>query len=63
MVRGRSHLNVSAIIKKLPQDIPLRLVVLRDAKTREKTAIKRLSHFPTLLDDVVFMCYYTVAPR
>ncbi len=53
VVRGRSHLNVSAIIKKLPNDTEMRVVVLRDDKTREKTAVKRLSHFPAVLDDVV----------
>jgi len=54
VVRGRSHLNVSAIIKRLPEDTPLRFIVLRDAKTMEKTAVKKYDKFPTVLDDVIF---------
>lgn len=53
MVRGRSHLNVSAIVKKLPEDVPIAVVVLRDEKTAEKAAVKAFAHFPTILDDVV----------
>jgi hypothetical protein len=29
VVRGRSHLNVSALMKRVPQDIPIKIVVLR----------------------------------
>lgn len=53
VVRGRCHLNVSAIIKKLPDDIPINVVVLRSEKNQEKIAVPEITQFPIFLDDVV----------
>ena len=54
VVRGRCHLNVSAIIKKLPNEATIRLVALRGEASAEKTAVKK-AYFPSFLDDVVCM--------
>jgi hypothetical protein len=51
VVRGRSHLNVSAIIKRIPHDVAVRIVVLRT--NQEKVAVKNFNTFPLLLEDVV----------
>ena len=56
VVRGRSHLNVSAIVKKLPNEALIRLVVLRSEANVEKTAVKK-TYFPSFLDDVVKRLY------
>nr|XP_040570229.1 multiple PDZ domain protein-like isoform X2 [Lepeophtheirus salmonis] len=54
VVRGRCHLNVSAIIKKTPADIPVRVIVLRNIKNSEKIAVNKIVHFPSVLDDNIF---------
>ena len=56
VVRGRSHLNVSALMKRIPQDITVKIIVLRGKTSLEKVAIKNFNHFPILLDDVVSSC-------
>lgn len=53
VVRGRSHLNVSAIIKKAPFDEPIQVVVLRGKMSQEKRAVKKALFYPETLDDVV----------
>ncbi len=53
VVRGRCHLNVSAIIKKVPEDTDIKIVVHRDDKNKEKLAVQRLTQFPSFLDDAV----------
>ena len=53
MVRGRCHLNVSAIIKKLPNDRDMVVVALRNKVNFEKVALKKFTQFPFFLDDVV----------
>ncbi len=55
-MRGRSHLNVSAIIKKLSTDAVVRVVVLRGEKSMEKAAVTNFTHFLAALDDVVCKC-------
>ena len=52
-MRGRCHLNVSAIIKKLPDDATVKIVVLRHENNFEKIAVKKFTQFPIKLDDVV----------
>ena len=53
VVRGRSHLNVSAIIKKVPVDLKVKVVALRGAVSSDKAAVKKFTQFPAKLDDVV----------
>ena len=53
VVRGRSHLNVSAIIKKVPTEATVRVVVLRHSSNMTKIAVKKFTQFPVKLDDVV----------
>ena len=52
-MRGRSHLNVSAIMKKAPNDKPVKITILRCATNMDKIAIKKFTQFPVKLDDVV----------
>ena len=52
-MRGRCHLNVSAIIKKLPEDATIKIIALRHANNFEKVAVKKFTQFPIELDDVV----------
>ena len=40
--RGRSHLNVSAIIKKAPVDKKIRVVILRGQASAAKAALKKI---------------------
>ena len=53
VVRGRSHLNVSAIMKKVPNDATVKIVALRHKSNLEKIAVKKFTQFPVKLDDVV----------
>ena len=53
VVRGRSHLNVSAIMKKVPNDLAIKVVALRHNSNMEKIAVKKFTQFPVKLDDVV----------
>ena len=53
VVRGRSHLNVSAIMKKVPNDLAIKVVALRHNSNLEKIAVKKFTQFPVKLDDVV----------
>ena len=53
MVRGRSHLNVSAVMKKTPIDVPIKMILLRNDSNMEKVAVKKFTQFPVKLDDVV----------
>ena len=56
VVRGRSHLNVSAIIKKTPIDKKVRIIVLRGEKSAAKAAIKKIPaiEFKEKLEDTVW---------
>lgn len=53
MVRGRCHLNVSAIMKKCPNDTEIIIIALRNKLNFEKIAVKKFRQFPIILDDVV----------
>ena len=53
VVRGRSHLNVSAIMKKVPNDANIKVIALRHRNNMEKIAVKKFTQFPVKLDDVV----------
>ena len=50
VVRGRSHLNVSAIIKKAPINKKIRVIVLRGAESKKKAAVKKHTQFYERLD-------------
>ena len=56
MVRGRSHLNVSAIMKKVPLEATVKVIALRHSSNMNKIAVKKFSQFPVKLDDVV--CWF-----
>ena len=53
VVRGRSHLNVSAIMKKVPNEATIKVVALRHKNNMDKIAVKKFTQFPVKLDDVV----------
>ena len=54
VVRGRSHLNVSAVFKKLPTDLQdIHIIALRNETNYEKMAVENVNYFPEPLDDVV----------
>lgn len=53
VVRGRCHLNVSAVIKKLANDASVRIVALRNTANHDKMAVSSFTHFPLILDEVV----------
>ena len=62
MVRGRSHLNVSAVMKKTPIDVPIKMILLRNDSNMEKVAVKKFTQFPVKLDDVVSK-YYSISQK
>ena len=53
VVRGRSHLNVSAVMKKVPNEATVKVIALRHQNNMEKIAVKKFTQFPVKLDDVV----------
>ena len=53
VVRGRCHLNVSAIMKKIPNEATIKILALRHKNNFEKIAVKKFTQFPAKLDDVV----------
>ena len=54
VVRGRSHLNVSAVFKKLPTELQdVHVIALRNESNAEKMAVESVNYFPDPLDDVV----------
>ena len=53
VVRGRSHLNVSAVMKKVPSEATVKVIALRHQNNMEKIAVKKFTQFPVKLDDVV----------
>ena len=53
MVCGRSHLNVSALIKKVPNDVRVQVVAVRHKKEESNSAIRNFTNFTNRLDDVV----------
>ena len=55
VVRGRCHLNVSAIMKKCPNETEITIIALRNKVNFEKIAVKKFTQFPIILDDVVRM--------
>ena len=52
-MRGRSHLNVSAVMKKVPNEATVKVIALRHQNNMEKIAVKKFTQFPVKLDDVV----------
>ena len=46
-------MNVSAIMKKAPNDTLVKMIVLRSANNMDKLAVKKFTRFPLKLDDVV----------
>ena len=53
VVRGRCHLNVSAICKKAPYDTVIKIIAIRNKENHEKIAVTKCNYFPQVLDDVV----------
>ena len=54
IARGRSHLNVSALIKRVPNDTKVKVIALRHANEESKSAITKFTQFKERgLDDVV----------
>ena len=61
VVRGRSHLNVSAVMKKVPNEATVKVIALRHQNNMEKIAVKKFTQFPVKLDDVVRKKYNRVS--
>ena len=53
MVCGRSHLNVSALIKQVPNDVRVQVVAVRHKNDESNSAIRNFTNFTNRLDDVV----------
>lgn len=54
VVWDRSHLNVTTIIKNYSSQDKLRLVVLRSGSSLDMLSVKPVTHYPLLLDDMIF---------
>ena len=53
VVWDRCHLNVTTIIKNLPPNEKVDIVVLRNKKYAADLSVKPVTHYPLLLDDMV----------
>jgi len=54
VVWDRCHLNVTTIIKNMSSQEKIGLTVLRDGKSLEQVSVKPVTHYPLLLDDMIF---------